>query len=140
MKRNTILTFLVSALVFIQACAQTVPSNEPTSTTRRERLAATTPEQRAKRQTAQMKKQLSLTTDQETTITAINLKYAQQMQPLIASGERERTAMKQVRDMNNSKNEEFKKVLNEDQYKQYEAFRDERKDRMKQARGRRVNR
>ncbi len=141
MKRNTILTFLVSALVFIQACAQTVPSDEPTgTTTRRERLAATTPEQRAERQTAQMKKQLSLTADQETNVAAINLKYAQQMQSVLETGGRNRTTMNQVRDMTSSKDAELKKVFDENQYKQYEAFKDERKDRMKQALGRRVNR
>ncbi|GAB3222614.1 hypothetical protein [Spirosoma arcticum] len=136
MKRNTILSILFGLFIAVQAVAQTTPTTNG-GTTRRERLAATTPEQRANRQTIRMKKQLSLTADQETTVAAINLKYAQQMQPLIANGERSRNMMKQVRDMANSQDKELKKVLNSGQYKQYEVFKDERKDRMKQNRGQR---
>ncbi|MBC8153861.1 MAG: hypothetical protein H7Z72_13210 [Bacteroidetes bacterium] len=141
MKTNTTLALLFAAFVSVQACAQTVPANEPTSTTSRwEKLANTTPEQRAERQTAQMKKQLSLTTEQEPTVAAINLKYAQQMQSVLETGERNRTTMKQVRDMTASKDAELKTVFTADQYKQYDAFKDEQKDRMKQNRGRRNNR
>ncbi|MBC8151608.1 MAG: hypothetical protein H7Z72_01720 [Bacteroidetes bacterium] len=141
MKTNATLALLFAAFVSVQACAQTVPANEPTSTTsRREKLANTTPEQRAERQTAQMKKQLSLTAEQETTVASINLKYAQQMQSVLETGERNRQTMNQVREMTSSKDADLKKVLDENQYKQYEAFKDEQKDRMKQARGRRNNR
>lgn len=139
MKRNTILSILFGLFIVVQAVAQTTPTTNE-GTTRRGKLAATTPERRAERQTKQMKKQLSLTTDQETTVAAINLKYAQQIQPLITSGERNRATMKQVRDMMSSQDDELQKVLDTDQYKQYETFKDERKDRMKQARSQRNNR
>lgn len=130
---------LLAVLVSIQATAQTTPpTNAPTS--RREQLANTTPEQRAERQTAQMKQRLSLTADQEPTVAAINLKYAQQMQSILENGQRNRGTLKQVRDLTNGKDDELKKVLNKDQYRQYETFRDEQKDRMKQGRGLRGNR
>lgn len=141
MKNNVILILLVAAFVSVQACAQTVPSNEPTSTTsRRGQLANTTPEQRAGRQTAQMKQQLTLTADQETAVAAINLKYAQQMQTVIETGERNRNTLKQVRDIRGSNDDELKKVLDKDQYTKYETFKNEQKDRMKQARSQRNNR
>jgi len=141
MKTNAIFGLLAATFIALQTCAQTMPSNEPTNTmSRRQQLANTTPEQRANRQTALMKKQLSLTPEQETAVATINLKYAQQMQSVIETGGRNRNTLKQVRDINNSKDAELKKVFDKDQYKQYEAFKDEQKDRLKQARGQRMNR
>lgn len=146
MKNNAIFGLLAATFIALQACAQTVPSNESNGTIsrranpRREQLANTTPEQRANRQTALMKKQLSLTPEQETAVATINLKYAQQMQSVIETGGRNRNTLKQVRDINDSKDAELKKVFDKDQYKQYEAFKDEQKDRLKQARGQRMNR
>lgn len=141
MKTNVTFALLLAAFISVQACAQTVPSNEPTSTTsRRAKLANTTPEQRANQQTAQMKKRLSLTAEQEPTVAAINLKYAQQMQSVLETGERNRQTLKQVRDMTASKDAELKAVLTADQYQQYETFKDEQQERMKQNRGQRNNR
>ncbi|MBC7922467.1 MAG: hypothetical protein H7Z75_15410 [Ferruginibacter sp.] len=138
MKPNPLLSILLGLFIAGQAVAQTTPADAGTN--RRAELAATTPEQRAERQTAQMKEKLSLTADQETRVAAINLNYAQQMQPLLEGGARNRNTLKQVRDLASSKDDELKKVLDQDQYKQYAAFRDEQKDRVKQARGRRNNR
>lgn len=132
MKRNLIFTFFLAAFTFIQASAQTTPSADRAS--RREKMAASTPEQRAQRQTAQMKKQLSLSADQETAVASINLKYARQAQTLMDGGNRDRGAMKQARTMMAGKDDELKKVLNDDQYKKYDELKDARKDRAKQKR------
>ena len=145
MKTNTILSLLFSLFITMQACAQTTPTTDSNPMSRRERMAATTPQQRADRQTAQMKKQLSLTAEQEPTVAAINLKYAQRMQSVLETGERNPNAaraqtMKQVREMTGSKDDELKAVLTNDQYKQYETFKDEQKGRMKEMRGKRNNR
>jgi hypothetical protein len=138
MKINAILSIVFGLFITVQAVAQTTPGTG--NMTRREKLAATTPQQRADRQTAQMKKQLSLTNQQEPTVAAINLKYAQQMQTVLETGERNRQTMKQVRDMTGSKDAELKAVLTADQYTQYETFKDEQKGRMKEMRGKRNNR
>ncbi len=146
MKINPILSIVAGLFMTAQVMAQTTPT-PPTSTndnmenmTRREKMADTTPEQRANQQTARMKKQLSLTAEQEPTVAAINLKYAQQMQTLMQTGERNRQTMKQAREMASSKDAELKAVLTADQYMQYETFKDEQKGRMREMRGRRNNR
>lgn len=140
MKTNVILALLVSTFVSVQACAQTAATDEPTRTERRERLAASTPEQRADRQTAQMKRQLSLTAEQETTIAAINLKYAQKAQSLLTSGDRDRATLKQARTAMQEKDGELKTVLSSEQYKQYETLKDEQRNRIRAGRGPRLNR
>lgn len=139
MKRNLIFAFLLAAFAFVQVSAQTLPSEE-TRASRREQLTNSTPEQRAQRQTTQMKKQLSLSAEQETAVAAINLKYAQQAQTLIDGGNRNRETMKQVRTMMSSKDEELKKVFSQEQYTQYDTFKDTQKNRAKQNRGKRANR
>ncbi len=139
MKYSFVAALLLSAFLSVQAFAQTTPTTDAPPS-RRAQLANTTPEQRANGQTAQMKARLSLTAEQEPTVAAINLNYARQAQSLMETGGRNRQTMKQARELVNSKNDELKKVLNQDQYKQYEAFRDEQKDRIKQGRGLRGNR
>ncbi len=140
MKTNVILSLLFGLFITVQACAQTTPTTDSAPMTRRERLASVTPEQRADRQTAQMKKRLALTAEQEPTVAAINLKYAKQMQTLIETGGRNRQTLKQISDITESKDAELKTVFTADQYKQYETLRDEQKDRVKEMRGKRNNR
>lgn len=134
MKSNVMLTLAVSALFSVQAYAQTAPTNGSTTQagSRRDQLASTTPEQRAEQQTAQMKKQLSLTAEQETTVAAINLKYAQANQKLMTSGTRDRDAMRQARE---GMETELKAVLSKEQFQQYETMREEQRNRMRESRG-----
>jgi hypothetical protein len=135
MKSNVMLTLLVSTFVYVQACAQTATTDEPTRAgARRERLASSTPEQRAARQTALMKQQLTLTAEQETKVAAINLKYAQQAQTLMTSANRDGKGMKQVRELMEGKDGELKAVFSPEQYKQYETMRNEQRNRMKEGR------
>lgn len=136
MKSNLMLTLLVSAFVSVQAYAQNAPATESAQAdTRRERMASRTPEQRAERQTAQMKQQLSLTADQEKTVAAINLKYAQQNQKLMTAGDRSAETMKQMKDAMDAKDGELKAVLTKEQYTQYETMRNEQRNRMRDGRG-----
>ena len=137
MKSNIMLAVLISAFVSVQSFAQDAPTQDANRADRRGGMASMTPEQRAERQTAQMKKQLTLTAEQETTITAINLKYAQQSQKMMASGERNPEAMKQAMD---AKDGELKAVLSKEQYQQYETMREEQRNRMREGRGPRNNR
>jgi hypothetical protein len=88
-----------------------------------ENLKNTTPEQRAKIQTALMKEKLGLTADEEGKIAALNLKYAEKMQPILQEG-----GFKQMRDMravNGEKEKELKTVLSPAQFTQYIASKDE---------------
>jgi hypothetical protein len=112
MKINTILSIVAGLFMTVQVVAQTSPTPPANNgnMSRREKLADTTPEQRASQQTARMKKQLALTAEQEPTVAAA------------------------------SKDAELKTVFTADQYKQYDTFRDEQKDRLKEMRGKRNNR
>ncbi|MEZ0484253.1 hypothetical protein [Fibrella aquatica] len=139
MKSNVMLTLIVGAFVSVQAYAQDAPAQQNDRADRRERMAASTPEQRADRQTAQMKKQLSLTAEQETSVKAINLKYAEMAQKMMTA-DRNRDAMKQARDAMEGKDGELKAVLSKEQYQQYEKQRDEQRSRMREGRGPRNNR
>lgn len=134
------LTVLVGAFVSVQAYAQTTPPTADNRAERRERMAASTPEQRAERQTAQMKTQLALTAEQEKSVAAINLKYAQEAQKMMTSGDRNRGMMKQARETMEAKDGELKAVLSKDQYQQYVTMRDEQRNRMREGRGPRNNR
>ncbi|ARK12270.1 hypothetical protein A6C57_19100 [Fibrella sp. ES10-3-2-2] len=137
MKNNIMLALLVSAFVSVQSFAQDAPAQDANRAERRGGMASMTPEQRAERQTAQMKKDLTLTAEQETTITALNLKFAQQQQKMMASGERNPEAMKQAMD---ARDAELKAVLTKDQFGQYEKMREEQRNRMREGRGPRNNR
>ena len=141
MKRNLFLALFVATFTFVQACAQTTPSDEPTMSRREygRAAAAMNPEQLADRQTKRMTKQFSLSSDQQTAVAVINLKYAKQMQTLLKETEQNQAKRKEIRDLMVSKDEELKKVFSADQYKQYVELRDTQRDRMKQARGRRAN-
>lgn len=141
MKNKPVVLLLVIGLISVQAYAQTAPSSDPTNAmTLREQFVNTTPEQRAERQTAQMKQKLALSTEQETTVAVINLKYARQMQPVIETGGRNLKTLKQVRSIISNKDGDLKKVLDKGQYTLYKDVKDEQRAQMKSARDRRRNR
>ena len=93
-----------------------------------------TPEERATRMTARMKEKLNLSADQETPVAAINLKYAKQNQALMESGGRNLRTARQAQAVMKKKDEELKKVLNADQYKQYQAIKEEMRAELKERR------
>jgi Spy/CpxP family protein refolding chaperone len=126
MKTMRFFLLAIGILTALQTYAQT-----PSRTDRQEQLQNSTPEQRANRQTAQMKKNLSLTTEQETAVGAINLKYAQQMQPILEQANRNRETMKDVRQIQQAKDAEIRKILTSSQLEQYNNQRDERREQLR---------
>src|SRR5262245_19056412 len=75
-----------------------------------DKLMNTTPDQRATAQTAMMKERLDLTADQLPKIAAINLKYAQKMDPIIKGSSGTLMKMSQMRGVNEEKEAELKEV------------------------------
>lgn len=81
------------------------------------------PEERAKRQTAQMTEQLKLTSEQEKEVGDINLTYATKINEALQQSAGDRTAMRsKVEVIMKEKNEALKKVLTEEQVKSFEEM------------------
>lgn len=89
-------------------------------------------EQRAAQFTSQMREQLSLTAAQEPAVAALNLKYTRQMGPVLAGG-RSLSTLRQLRALQQAKDQEMKAVLTKDQCKQYEKLRDEQRQQLRNA-------
>lgn len=97
-----------------------------------DKLKGTTPEQRAKVLTEVMKLKLGLSPAEEEKIAALNLKYAQRMQPVIDGGEGVFKEMREIRDINGEKEAELKKTLSPDQFTKYMASKDEIKEKFEE--------
>ncbi|WP_448699054.1 hypothetical protein ACFGVR_19155 [Mucilaginibacter sp. AW1-3] len=97
-----------------------------------EMLKNSTPEQRAQMQTSMMKAKLRLDTVQVIKIQAINLAAAQKMEPVLKGDGGKLAKLRQMREIENTKDKELKKVLTSDQYKQYEAAKDEMKEKLRE--------
>ncbi|OIN56240.1 hypothetical protein [Arsenicibacter rosenii] len=95
-----------------------------------------TPDMRAKRQTERMNESLNLTETQLTSVSAINLKYAREMQPILQDGERNLKTARQARDIMQRKDKEMKAVLDAAQYQQYEQMKEALRKEVKERRGR----
>lgn len=91
-----------------------------------------TPEQRAKMLTSMMKTKLQLDTVQVVKVLAINLAAAQKMEPVIKGDGGRFAKFRQAKEIESTKDKELKKVLTDAQYKQYEAGKDEMKEKMKE--------
>ncbi|RKR81956.1 hypothetical protein BDD43_2118 [Mucilaginibacter gracilis] len=94
-----------------------------------------TPEQRAQFQTGLMKGKLQLDTVQIVKVQAINLKYAQKMEPIIKGDDGKLKKYRAAMAIQKDKDEELKKVFSAEQYKQYQAFEAELKAKMKDKMG-----
>ncbi len=90
-----------------------------------EELKNTTPEQRAKLETAFMKFKLQLSPEQVQQVGAINFKYAQQMEPLINGPGRKLGKVRQASAINQAKDQEMQTVLSPDQFGRYMASKEE---------------
>jgi hypothetical protein len=90
-----------------------------------------TPEQRAGFQTSMMKSKLNLDSDQAAKVQAINLKYAQKFEPIIKSGDSRFSRLRQARALQKAKDAELKTVFTAGQYKQYQDFEAEMKEKLK---------
>jgi periplasmic protein CpxP/Spy len=100
-----------------------------------------TPEDMAKRQTEQMGEYVKMTKDLEKKVNDLNLKYAKKSQEMRAGGnfanmsDSQREKMRaQMTANQEEKDNELKKILSADQWKQYEKFREESRKRMQQRR------
>ena len=93
-----------------------------------DKLKSSTPAERATMQTEMMASKLSLTPDQRGKISAINLKYAQQMQPIIQSQEGPLMRLRQMRQVSEAKEAEIKQVLSPDQFQTYLAEKEQMRE------------
>ena len=110
------LGFVVISLLFgiAQAFAQQL-----------DELKNTTPVERASLQTELMKSMLTLTPEQMQTVADLNLKYANQMEPIIKGSSSSLTKMFEMRKINNEKETELKRILSPQQWEKFDASRDE---------------
>lgn len=92
-----------------------------------------TVEERAEFQTQMHKERLALSESQEESMHAINLKYSEEMETIMAGG-RSFSTMRKLRDMGNRKDKEVKKILDKDQYKTYLDMKEEMREMMKERR------
>jgi len=120
----TLLMMLIAGSFSHQATAQTT-----------ERAPLTSAE-RAQKWTDWMKKELTLTAEQEPKIHAINVKYADQMDDIKAEEGDRRSKFKEVRETNKAKDEELKAVLTPEQFTKYTEKKQERQQKMRENRKR----
>src|SRR5262249_10970718 len=73
-----------------------------------DKLASSTPQERATMQTQYMTTKLGLTPDQTQAVGALNLKYAQKMDPIIKGSEPPVMKLRQMRQLNEEKEAELK--------------------------------
>ena len=128
MKHKTIKAVLSTCFLLL-TCILTNPA---LAQDKADMLKNSTPEQRAKVQTALMKAKLQLDTVQTAKVQAINLAAAQKMEPLLKSDGGKLAKFRQLKEIDNTKDKDLKKVLTPDQYKQYEAAKEEMKEKMKE--------
>jgi len=128
MKPNPIKVAL-SAGFLLLACMIVTPA---TAQDKADMLKNSTPEQRAKMQTSMMKTKLQLDTVQVVKVQAINLAAAQKMEPLLKGDGGKLAKFRQMKEIDKTKDTELKNVLTSDQYKHYEADKDEMKEKMKE--------
>jgi hypothetical protein len=112
---------IVAVMTLLAACLATRASAQGDL----EVLAKTTPEERARIQTAFMTKKLGLSEAERGTIEAINLKYAQQAQPIITGSEGPFMKMRSMKELDSAKDNELKGALTASQYQAYLAAKEE---------------
>lgn len=102
------------------------------------------PEDFAKRQTREIGEAVGFTEGQEAKVYDLNLKFAKKRQELRSGGsfrELDDQARQEMREKMNAldsgKDKEMKSILTEDQFRKYEAYRQERLQRMRERPGQR---
>jgi len=96
------------------------------------KLKNTTPEMRAKVQTELMKAKMQLNPAQESQVAALNLKYAQKMEPLIQGSQGPFMEMREAREINEEKEAELKKIVSKEQFEAYLAGKEELREKFEQ--------
>jgi len=97
-----------------------------------DKLAGSTPKQRADAQTAFMKTRLGLSDAASAKIAAINLKYANQMQPILTGSEGSMQKLGAARRVEQAKDAELQNALTREQFQQYQAAKQEMKEDLEQ--------
>ncbi|RKD92044.1 hypothetical protein [Mangrovibacterium diazotrophicum] len=90
-----------------------------------------TPEERAAAQTEWMKENMALTTEQLSTVEALNLEYANKMEEVRAI-DGNLAKLKKARSITDEKDAKLKTVLNKEQFQQYEEMKKEMRAKAKQ--------
>lgn len=98
-------------------------------------LAQTTPAERAGVQTHFMTQKLNLDSPTQNRIAAINLKYAELVEPVLHNDDSSFSKMLSIRSLQDKKDAELKSILTPAQYETYENARDELKAEMEQKLG-----
>jgi hypothetical protein len=91
-------------------------------------LKDTTPAERAKAQTAMMKSKLGLTGEQLEKVEALNLKYAEKMEPVLKGTEGPFMKARDVRNVEQEKEDELKALLSPDQFQKFVAGKEEMRE------------
>ena len=100
----------------------------------REKIKSSTPEQRADKQSEFLGTNLKLDDAQRNKISAINLKYAKQMDGIMKGKGSKIAKMKSARKLNEEKEAEYQQVMTPDQYKQYQQVKKDLREKMKEQR------
>jgi anion-transporting ArsA/GET3 family ATPase len=100
-----------------------------------EKLQAMTPQQRAEYQTGLMKTRLHLDTQQIVKVKAVNLKYALKFQPIIKSDDSKFSKFRQFKKLQEAKDAELKGIFNAGQFKLYQDYENEIREKMKEKAG-----
>jgi hypothetical protein len=95
-------------------------------------ISKSTPEQRAKLQTEQMKAKLPLAADQYESVYAVNLKFAKESEPYIKEIDSKMAKLRELKAIQNKKSQEMKTLLTPAQYKKYEELQKENREKVKQ--------
>ncbi len=95
-------------------------------------LKNTTPEERAKAQTAFMASKLDLKPDQKTKVAEINLKYAKKMDPVLKGDAGPFMKMREMRKIGEEKEAELKQILSPEQFDKYLASKEEMREKFEE--------
>ena len=121
---------LLAVSFFMASCGSSKNATAQSSTQTNTDISA---EEMAEKQTAQMVERLNLTPEQETTISAVNLRYAQEMKTIAQQG-RSISTMRDMRAMNQRKTAEMEVLLSEEQFVEYEKMVEEMKAQLRSRR------
>jgi hypothetical protein len=91
-------------------------------------LKNTTPEQRAKALTEMMTTKLGLSPEQTNKVANLNLTYANKMEPLIKGSEGPFVKMREMKQINQAKEAELKKILTPQQFQNYLASKEQMRE------------
>ncbi|GAB3929134.1 hypothetical protein [Mucilaginibacter myungsuensis] len=126
LKYLTIIGILISSVAINTASAQDKDAKAM--------MKESTPEQRAKLQTGMMKTKLRLDSATVTKVQAINLKYAQKLDPVMKGDGRKLKMIREAMSIQKEKDAELKTALSKDQYQAYEKMKDDMRDKIKEFR------